>query len=226
MSSKQLTLFLSTALLLGTATAYSQITPSGITLGPSQQQQFKVPGQQQWTWSIVPTTVGTISPTGLYTAPAIYQSSYVYVYARSGSMYNQTELHLSQGMVSATGAAQAVGISVSPASIYLYGGQSAQFSASVSGTANGQVMWSISQGLGSIVNGLYTAPSSVSSDSLVTILATSLADPNQIGERDHSSGTGHYAGRDHAAPVDCEYYSETEKCLSKCQPIETVQRDS
>ncbi len=127
----------------------------------------------------MPTTVGTISPTGLYTAPAMYQSSYVYIYARSGSMYSQTEVHLSQGAVSSAGTAQAVGISVSPASIYLYGGQSAQFSAAVSGSTNTQVMWSISQGLGSIVNGLYTAPSSVSSDSLVTILATSMADPTK-----------------------------------------------
>src|SRR5271166_6551739 len=179
MSSKRLTLFLSTALLLGTATAYSQITPRGITLGPSQQQQFSVPGQQQWTWSIVPISVGTISPTGLYTAPAAYQSSYVYIYARAGSMYNQMEVHLSQGPVSSAGSAQSVGISVSPASIYLYGGQSAQFTASVSGSANTQVMWSITQGVGSIVNGLYTAPGSVNSDSLVTILATSLADPTK-----------------------------------------------
>jgi len=179
MSSKRLTLFLSINLVLGTGAAYSQITPSGITLGPSQQQQFSVPGQQQWTWSVTPYTVGSITPTGLYTAPATYQSSYVYVYARSGSMYYQTEIQLSQGAVSSAGTSPTVAISVSPASIYLYGGQSAQFTASVSGNANTQVIWSISQGVGSIVNGLYSAPSSVSSDSLVTILATSVADPTK-----------------------------------------------
>ena len=179
MSSKRITLFLSTVLLFGTATAYPQITPSGITLGPSQQQQFSASGQQQWSWSIVPTGIGTITATGLYTAPAAYQSSYVYIYARSGSMYNQTEVHLSQGPVTSAGTAQPVGISVSPASIYLYGGQSTQFTASVSNINNTQVMWSITQGVGSIVNGLYTAPSSVSSDSLVTILATSVADPTK-----------------------------------------------
>src|SRR6266849_6221664 len=61
-------------------------------------------------------------------------------------------------------------------------GQVAQFTASVTGTANTGVTWSISPaGQGSInpSTGIYTAPASVASPSLqtVTVTATSVADP-------------------------------------------------
>jgi hypothetical protein len=69
-----------------------------------------------------------------------------------------------------------ISVSVSPASINLQAGQSAAFIATVQGTNNELVQWTLNPNLGSIVNGVYTAPSSVVSDAQVTVSATSLAD--------------------------------------------------
>jgi hypothetical protein len=70
-----------------------------------------------------------------------------------------------------------VGISVSPSSATLNAGQTQQLAASVSGTNNTAVSWSLSPSMGSISSGgVYTAPGSVSSQQSVTVTATSQAD--------------------------------------------------
>src|SRR5262249_26880318 len=59
--------------------------------------------------------------------------------------------------------------------------QSQQFTASVNGTTNTGVTWTLS-GPGSIsATGLYTAPASITSAHNVTITATSAADPTRFG---------------------------------------------
>jgi hypothetical protein len=70
---------------------------------------------------------------------------------------------------------------LNPPSIYLKAGQTIAFQAQVQGTTEQQVEWSLSPGLGSIVNGFYKAPSSFGAERQVTILATSLADPSKTG---------------------------------------------
>ena len=72
----------------------------------------------------------------------------------------------------------AVLVSVSPGTATLYAGQTQQFSASITGSSNQQVTWSISpSGLGSITAaGLYQAPALVPSRQVVTITATAVAD--------------------------------------------------
>lgn len=71
-------------------------------------------------------------------------------------------------------------ISVTPPSATLTGGQTAQFTASVSNTTNTAVTWSINPGAGTISSsGLYTAPSSVTSQQSITVTATSVADPTK-----------------------------------------------
>src|SRR5579863_931109 len=62
-------------LLLTTLSAQGQVAiqPYGVTLGPSQAQQFMVQSNgvsMPAAWSINPTDVGSISASGLYTAPA------------------------------------------------------------------------------------------------------------------------------------------------------------
>jgi len=76
---------------------------------------------------------------------------------------------------------QPVGISVNPLSQSLSGGQTQQFTATVTGTTNQQVTWSVlSSGPGTISSsGLYTAPASITSQQNVTIQATSAADPTK-----------------------------------------------
>jgi len=178
---KHISFFLSTLFLWTGLAAQAQVTPSIITLGPSQTQQFSVPQGAQITWAVEPVGLGgSITRTGLYTAPPFYATSIAYVYALSGSNTTRAQVNLSRyAVITATSAPStpAASISVSPSSIYLWAGQSKQFTASLSGINNQQVQWSIIQGVGSISNGLYTTPSSVSADSLVTISATSIANP-------------------------------------------------
>ncbi len=74
-------------------------------------------------------------------------------------------------------ATSGISVSVSPTSANLTAGQSQQFSASVSGSTNTAVTWSLSPAVGAITStGLYTAPASVTASQSVTVIATSAAD--------------------------------------------------
>jgi len=74
--------------------------------------------------------------------------------------------------------AAAISISVSPSSATLAAGQSRQFSATVSGTTNTNVVWSISPQVGTIsASGLYVAPASVTGSTSVVVTATTVATP-------------------------------------------------
>src|SRR5208282_5881464 len=72
-----------------------------------------------------------------------------------------------------------VTVSVSPATATLHGGQTQQFTASVTNTSNTAVTWTISPaGTGTInSSGLYTAPATISTQQTVTVTATSQASP-------------------------------------------------
>jgi len=77
-----------------------------------------------------------------------------------------------------SGIAPPVAVSVSPATIALSSGQTAQLTATVINAANKAVTWSISPGgVGSIgTSGLYTAPATIAAAQTVAVTATSLAD--------------------------------------------------
>ena len=77
---------------------------------------------------------------------------------------------------SATVLLQPVAVTVGPASVSLAGGASAAFSASVIGTSNTAVTWSINPAVGTIANGIYTAPATISSQQVVTLTAASAVD--------------------------------------------------
>lgn len=78
--------------------------------------------------------------------------------------------------------AAGIGVTVSPASANLAASQTQQFTATVTGTSNTAVTWSISPNTGTISSsGLYTAPSIISSQQSVTVTATSVADTNTRG---------------------------------------------
>src|SRR5262249_28733940 len=70
----------------------------------------------------------------------------------------------------------AVSVSISPTSASLGQGGTQQFTATVTGTANSTVTWSLT-GLGTLSSsGLYGAPASVTSVSTSSVKATSVAD--------------------------------------------------
>lgn len=76
--------------------------------------------------------------------------------------------------------APAISVSISPGSGTLFSGETLQFTATVTNSADQTVIWSASAG--SIdANGLFTAPSGVSSATTITITATPAADPTASG---------------------------------------------
>ena len=70
-----------------------------------------------------------------------------------------------------------VTVSVTPATATLYGGQTQQFTATVTNTSNTAVTWTITPaGTGTIsTSGLYTAPATITTPQTVTVTATSQA---------------------------------------------------
>ncbi len=72
-----------------------------------------------------------------------------------------------------------VSVSVTPTTATLYGGQTQQFSATVTNASSTGVNWSITPSTTGTINssGLYTAPASVTSQQTVTVTATSQAEP-------------------------------------------------
>jgi len=71
----------------------------------------------------------------------------------------------------------AVTVALTPATATLGRSQSQQFTAAVKGSANSAVTWSLSDPLGTVsAGGLYTAPSVISADQQITVLARSVAD--------------------------------------------------
>jgi hypothetical protein len=70
-----------------------------------------------------------------------------------------------------------VAVSITPTSATLLAAKSQQFTATVSGTQNTAVTWSVNPAVGTISStGLYTAPSTLTSNQTVTVTATSAAD--------------------------------------------------
>jgi hypothetical protein len=147
------------------------VSPTSTTLSAAQTQQFtaSITGSANTsvTWSISP-AVGTIV-NGLYTAPStITTAQTVTVTATSAANSTKT--------ASATvSLAPSVGVSLSPASVSLSAGQTADFSATVTGTTNTGTTWSLSPNMGSLVNGVYTAPTTISALQTILLTVTSVA---------------------------------------------------
>lgn len=72
-----------------------------------------------------------------------------------------------------------VAVSITPSTATLSNGQTAQFSATVTGSSNTAVTWSLNPPVGSLNAGVYTAPASIGSAQTVTVTATSVADTSK-----------------------------------------------
>lgn len=181
------------------ATAKAMITPPvGITISPAnptaklhQTVQFTAvvsnASNTAVTWSVNgtvggDTTVGTIDPNGLYTAPASYpgvgQITITATSVADPSQSASTSLTLDAG----------VQVTVNPNAISMDLGTSQTFTASITGNTNATVNWSVNGVAGGNAtvgiidaSGKYTAPSSMPPKSTVTITATSQADPTASG---------------------------------------------
>lgn len=176
-----------------TQTLTVTLSPSdpSVALGATQQFTATVAGAKNSgvTWAVNSTTggaaaTGTISATGLYTAPAKMPSpATVTVTATSA----QDPTASASTTVTLTAAAD-VTVTVTPATVTLNPGQKQDFQAAVTGASNTAVNWSVngtaggSASVGTIDgNGHYIAPATVPSPAQVTVTATSQADAKASG---------------------------------------------
>jgi len=159
---------------------------ASVPLGGAQQFISNVSGTANTgvTWSVNgkaggDSTSGTISTTGLYTAPAaVPNPPTVTIAATSLADWRQ------QASAKVTIASVAVALHPTSASVYTHGTQ--QFTATVTGATDTRVNWNVNGILGGnatigTINaaGLYTAPTSVPSPSSVTVAAISQADTSK-----------------------------------------------
>ena len=85
-----------------------------------------------------------------------------------------------------------ISVTVTPRAPALYGGQTQQFAAAVTNTGNTAVTWTLNSGAAGTIGalGLYTAPTTITSQSTVTVTATS---------QRHNTKT--WDGHDHSEPA-------------------------
>ncbi len=153
------------------------VTPSSASLTGGQSVTFTptVTGSSNTAvnWSLSP-AVGTVT-NGVYAAPAVISLQQT-VTVSAASAADPTKIATASVTL-----LPSVSVSVSPTSASLTPSQSQQFSVSLSGTTNPNVTWSMSPSVGSLGNGLYQAPATISSQQTVTVTATSLADSTKTG---------------------------------------------
>ncbi len=166
------------------------LSPLKATIGQLGQQQFSasVTGASNvgLTWSVSGTgcsgaACGTISSTGLYTAPATVPSGSITVTARS--VADSTK---SVSAVVTIVPATAISVSVAPSGVQIDVKGMQQFSATVSGSTNTSVHWTVTgpgcigSACGSIsATGLYTAPPVIPTSAKVIVTATAIAAPSR-----------------------------------------------
>lgn len=159
-------------------------TSTAVVVGAARQFAATVGGTSNVgvTWSVNNTpggdaTVGTISSSGLYTAPAAVPAGAVTVRATSAADPTVS----GQATVTVQPPPPPV-VAVNPTVASVTAGQTQQFSANVTGAANTSVTWSVNNipggnnTVGTIsASGFYSAPLSVPNPASVTIRATSVA---------------------------------------------------
>ena len=139
------------------------IAPRQVTLGPGQQQQFTATmgGSPPVSWILTP-PVGVVSQQGLYTAPATITTPQTVVL---------TAQNPEGGIVSAFVTLQPEAIS--PSAVTLTPGNAQQFSVRSSSGHDLPATWFLIPAIGSISStGIYTAPTTVTSATMVLVTAS------------------------------------------------------
>lgn len=156
-----------------------QVGPLSVNLNVSQSEQLTatVAGTTNTavTWAMNP-QVGTLSSSGLYTAPSSIAAA-------------QTITVTATSQADTTKSAQAlinlvpVTVQVNPSSVNLVASQTEQLTATVAGTTNTAVTWTMSPLVGTLSSsGFYTAPSSIAAAQTIIVTATSQADTTKSAQ--------------------------------------------
>jgi hypothetical protein len=154
---------------------------ASVTVNKTQQFTSAVTGASNTsvTWAVNGVaggnaTVGTVSASGLFTAPSAVPSAPA-VKVTTTSVADPTKSATAVATI-----AVPVNVTVSPASASLVIGGTEQFTGTVTGTANTAVKWTVSPAVGTVsTTGLYTAPTIISSPQTVTVTATSVVDTSK-----------------------------------------------
>jgi hypothetical protein len=162
----------------GSAQPSVQVSPGTVSLGEGGKQQFTATvsniSNTAVTWSISP-AAGSISASGLYTAPANITSNQT-VTVTATSVADGTASDSATVQLVPPQAPAPIKVSISVPSSSVTAGGKLQFTASVTGTTNTGVNWSLSPSTGTIsTTGLYTAPASVASPVTINVTARSVA---------------------------------------------------
>ena len=172
------------------------VTPNPINVAVGGQQQFmaKVTGVSNTsvTWEVNGVvggnaTVGTISTTGLFQAPATIPAPPT-VTITAVANANTAISGSAQATIVASGGAVKVTVNSNPAVAEIYTGTTQTFSATVTGTTNGAVNWQVNGvpgGNGTYgtisSSGLYSAPAAVPSQATIAVKAISQANSSAFG---------------------------------------------
>ena len=152
------------------------INPPSVSLGVGQQQGFvaAVTGSTNTAvnWTVSPNNVGTFV-NGTYTAPSSINAPQTIIITATSQADPTKSASATVNLV------PVVGVSINPPTVSLGVGQQQGFVASVTGSTNTAVNWTVSPNVGTFVNGTYTAPSSINAPQTIIITATSQADPTK-----------------------------------------------
>jgi uncharacterized protein (DUF1800 family) len=150
---------------------------ANVALNAAQQFMATVGGtaNQAVTWTL--TGAGTLSPSGLYTAPSSMPMSPTATVQAKSAADNTTIGMATITIVNST----PISVTVTPATANVALNATQQFTASVGGTANQAVTWTLTGGGTLSASGLYTAPASMSPSTTATVQAKSVADNTTTG---------------------------------------------
>jgi hypothetical protein len=148
------------------------LSPTTLTISSGAQQQFTATstGNQLFVWSA---SAGSISNTGLFTAPSGTTSTKVKVTATTAA--DTAAVAISEITIVPL---NKITINVAPTTATISSGGKQQFSATLTATSNTAVTWQASKGTISST-GLFIAPS-VTSSTILTVTAASAADKGVI----------------------------------------------
>jgi hypothetical protein len=170
--------------LTGDAKKPVVVTPSTTSVQPGAPVQFSAAGAASVLWEIKPRGCGSISATGLYTAPAAVTTAQVVV-ATAVDKSNTKSYGSAMVLIYQSPAAQ--GVAILPSRSLVTPGHHVKLSAADANSKPVTVNWTLSPNTGSIKPGLkqgeyvYAAPAQVAAVSNVTATATNVANSQQTG---------------------------------------------
>ena len=150
------------------------ITPQSILLTEMQSATFEAADAQgaplQVTWTITPSSVGTMAPPGAPSASITYTAPQQITDAQAITITATA----AAGSASTTVFLTPISVQIIPASLQLRHTETQQFKAIVSGDPANRVTWNVSPGLGTITaDGLYTPDPSLFDPAAVRVTAIS-----------------------------------------------------